>query len=518
MGIFVNPKSTAYRAALNSEIYVDKSDLIYYLNGILSSPDAFICNSRPRLFGKLVTASMLDAYYSKGADSKEIFSHLKIASLPGWDKHLNKYDVISLDVSFFIHVAGNPNKVVSLIQKRIIEELREYYPDYVRDDEKSLPDVLTHINRETKSQFVIIIYEWDILIRDYSKNKKALNAYISFLRDMFTREESASYIALAYLTGILPIMRENKASVLSNFKEYTMLHPCVFAPYFGFNEDEVKELCSRYRNDYDEVKRRYCGYHLKEWKVYNPMEISRILEMKSLNSYWTGTCSYEVISDLFDLNFPYLKEDILLLLSGKDVAVDTSTFQNDVVSFSSKHDVLTYLIHLGYLGYNEADGRAFIPNEEIRDEICYAIRGSTWEDVKSLIKESYTVTEATVMMDEVRVGAWMENTHNRISSFLKFDDESSFLSVLTYVYFSSMKDDYDHILEDNADVIFFPKPKSRNYCPLLLVEINKDSKSAVERIKKKYPSSLKEFRDNILLVDIKYDKKPEKYSCKIVKL
>ena len=96
MGLFVNPDQSAFQSALNAQIYVDKSGLIEYTNSVLESTDAFICNSRPRRFGKSITADMLTAYYSRGCDSRDMFSSLKISQTPDWEKHLNKYDVIHL--------------------------------------------------------------------------------------------------------------------------------------------------------------------------------------------------------------------------------------------------------------------------------------------------------------------------------------------------------------------------------------------------------------------------------------
>ena len=108
MGMFVNPDNLAFQAALNAKIYVDKSGILNYTNSVLGSTDAFICNSRPRRFGKSVTANMLTAYYSKGCDSEEMFSRLKISQAEDFRKHLNQsadrsrnlYNIFFSDRSF----------------------------------------------------------------------------------------------------------------------------------------------------------------------------------------------------------------------------------------------------------------------------------------------------------------------------------------------------------------------------------------------------------------------------------
>ena len=106
MGRFVNPDNSAFQVALNSRIYVDKTGLIEYTNSVLDTTNAYICNSRPRRFGKSYAANMLAAYYSKGADSEQMFSGLQISREADFKKHLNKYDVIHIDIQWFLANCG----------------------------------------------------------------------------------------------------------------------------------------------------------------------------------------------------------------------------------------------------------------------------------------------------------------------------------------------------------------------------------------------------------------------------
>ena len=203
MGRFVNPENKAFRAAIKSEIYVDKSMLLDYTNKVLGTTQAFICNSRPRRFGKSITADMLTAYYSIGCNSSEIFDKLAISSTDNYEKNLNKYNVIHLDIQWCIEPAGKPENVISFITQNIISELRELYPAVLKPDITSLPDSLSRINFATGSQFIIIIDEWDVFIRDESSNESIQNDYINFLRGLFKGSEPTKYIALAYLTYFL---------------------------------------------------------------------------------------------------------------------------------------------------------------------------------------------------------------------------------------------------------------------------------------------------------------------------
>lgn len=373
MGMFLNPDNSAFQAVLNAKIYVDKSGLLNYTNSVLASTDAFICNSRPRRFGKSITANMLTAYYSKGCDSEKMFSELEISEAEDFKKHLNKYDVIHLDIQWCMEPAGGPERIVSYISEKTIQELREYYPNVLKESTTSLPEALAMINAETGNKFIIIIDEWDVLIRDEAANQKVQEEYINFLRGMFKGTEPTKYIQLAYLTGILPIKREKTQSALNNFDEFTMLSPSILAKYIGFTEDEVQKLAEEYHQNFEEVKRWYDGYLLKDYQVYNPRAVISLMQKGGFKSYWSETASYEAIVPLINMDYDGLKTAIIEMLSGAAVKVNTATFKNDILNIQSKDDVLTYMIHLGYLGYDQTRKMAFVPNEDIRQELEIAL-------------------------------------------------------------------------------------------------------------------------------------------------
>ena len=369
MGMFVNPDNNAFQVALNSEIYVDKTGMLEYTNKVINTLQGYICNSRPRRFGKSVTANMLAAYYSKGCDSREMFSTLKISESIGFEKNINKYDVIHIDIQWCIEPAGGSENVVSYITEKTICELREYYPNELSEKIKSLPEALSVINSMNGTKFIIIIDEWDIIIRDKANNKKVQEEYINFLRAMFKGVEPTKYIGLAYLTGILPIKKLKTQSALNNFKQYTMLNPGPLAEYIGFTEEEVKKLCDRYERDFHKVKKWYDGYQLGKYHIYNPNAVVSLMMEGEFRSYWSETDSYRIIVPLINMDFDGLKSAIIEMLAGGSVETDVTSFQNDTVNFEDKDDILTYLIHLGYLAYDQKKEMAFVPNEEIREEL-----------------------------------------------------------------------------------------------------------------------------------------------------
>ncbi|MEQ2562548.1 AAA family ATPase [Ventrimonas sp. CLA-AP-H27] len=523
MGTFVNSGNAAFQVALNSEIYVDKTGLLNYTNRVMDTTSKFICNSRPRRFGKSITADMLTAYYSKGCDSAAMFMNLEIGKSADFQKHLNQYDVIHLDIQWCLEPAGGAAGVLTYIAEQTIKELREYYPEELSETVTSLPEALSRINTATGKKFIVIIDEWDVLIRDEAANKKVQEEYINFLRGLFKGTEPTKYIQLAYLTGILPIKKVKTQSALNNFDEFTMLDAKIFADYTGFTEEEVSELCKKYDVDFDEVKHWYDGYLLKETQVYNPKAVVEIMKWKQFQSYWSDTSSYEVVVPLINMDFDGLKTAIIEMLSGAYVNVNVKSFQNDTVSFANKDDVLTYMIHLGYLGYDQSKRMAFVPNEEIRQELTAAVESTKWNEFLSFQRESEELLDATLDLDSDTVAEKIEKIHMEYASAIQYNNENSLSSVLTIAYLSAMRYYFKPVREmpsgrGFADFVFLPKPEYAKNYPALVVELkwNKTAETAMQQIKdKKYPESIAHFLGDVLLVGINYDKKTKEHQCQI---
>ena len=525
MGRFVNPDSSAFQVALNSRIYVDKTGLIEYTNSVLDTTNAYICNSRPRRFGKSYAANMLAAYYSKGADSRKMFSGLKISRDADFKKHLNKYDVIHIDIQWFLANCDNADKVVHFITKSVLDELRDIYPEFLPQEVVKLSDALSRVKERTGQKFVIIIDEWDAIIRDGAITENVQDEYLNFLRGMFKGVEPTKYIQLAYLTGILPIKKEKTQSAVNNLDEFTMLQADELAPYIGFTEDEVKELCEKYNRDFDKVKKWYDGYLLNGYQVYNPKAVVSIMTKGRFRSYWSETGSYEVVVPLICMNYDGLKNAIIEMLSGSDVRVDTATFKNDPAKIQNRDDVITYLIHLGYLGYNEDTETAFVPNEEIRQELITAVKSSNWDELLSFQQESRNLLKETLAMNEKQVAAQIDRIHSEFTSIIQYNDENSLSSTITIAYLGAMQFYFKPVRElptglGFADFVFVPKPEYKNTYPALVVELkwNKDAETALQQIKnKRYPESILNYTGDILLVGINYDKNSKEHQCIIEK-
>ena len=523
MGRFVNPDNSAFEAAVSAKIYVDKTGLISYTNRVINTIDAYICNSRPRRFGKSITADMLTAYYSRGCDSKELFSGYAICEEPSFEKNLNKYDVIHFDVQWCIIDAGGADSVVSYINNGILNELRDEYGDVIPHDVQTAYGAMSYIREATGNRFVVIIDEWDALIRDEAFDIKAQEQYINFLRGMFKGTEPSRYIALAFLTGILPVKKLKTQSALNNFDEFTMLSAAQLSEYIGFTDEDVRGLCSHYDVDYEKVKQWYDGYVLGDYQVYNPKAVVSVLTRRDFVSYWSQTGSYDAIVPLINMDFDGLKGAIIEMISGAQVKVDVTTFQNDIVSFAGRDDVITYLIHLGYLGYNSLTQTAFVPNEELRQELVRATRQKKWDEFINFQNESHALLESTLDMDEQAVAAGIERIHTEYASTIEYNNENSLSSVLTIAYLSSMQFYFKPIRElptgrGFADFVYIPKPEYRSDYPALIIELkwNRKAQTAMDQIReRKYPLSVLPYTGDILLVEISYDKTGKEHSCLI---
>lgn len=377
MGIYVNPGNTAFKEAVNSRIYVDKSQLISYMNQILNTSEKHVCVSRPRRFGKSMAADMLAAYYSKGCDSKNLFTRRKVWENELFKEHLNRHNVIRLDVQRFVENERDLDIFISEIEDRVTEELIAEFTGCVGlNGDCRLKVALEKIFASTGEKFIFVIDEWDCVFRLAKDRADCQQEYLNFLRGLF---KGADYVELAYMTGILPIKKYGDHSAINIFDEYSMTDSAELSEYFGFTEDEVSDLCKRYDVKFSDVQKWYDGYLLNGLHIYNPKSVVDVMRRKKIKSYWTGTETYEALKIHIDRNFDGLKEAVIEMLGNGRCKINTYSFQNDMTTFKTKDDVLTLLIHLGYLAYDEEKGETFIPNQEIAQEFYNAVNNSGWE-------------------------------------------------------------------------------------------------------------------------------------------
>ncbi len=521
MGIYLNPSNVDFYNAVNySQIYVDKTNLIEYTNKVLFGEQKFICVSRPRRFGKSMAANMLVAYYSRGCDSKELFACFKIAQHPDFEKHLNQYNVVHLNISPFMDEAENVQEMVQFIKDDIMEELLSSFPDVQMPYRKTLEKVFATIFNATKKSFIFVIDEWDCIFREHKKDKASQEAYLKFLRNLLKNQP---YVALVYMTGILPIKKYGDHSALNMFDEYSMTNQMTLAEFTGFTEQEVNSLCKKYGMSFEETKRWYDGYDLKGLSIYNPRSVVMAMSSHDFDNYWTKTETYESIRTYIEMNYDGLRDTIIKLIAGERKKIDTTTFTNDMITFEIQDDILTLLIHLGYLAYNSDTKETFIPNYEIREQFISTVRVLGWNDVMKSLQLSEKLLQATLGMDGEKVAEIVEQVHRENTSILKYNDENSLSCIISLAYYSAKK---DYVMyrelpggDGFADLVFVPR---RTYqTPAFIVELkwNQSAETAIEQIKQKqYADCLKDYSGEILLVGINYNKYDKKHTCKIEKI
>ncbi len=520
MGIYLNPSNIDFQQALNSKIYVDKSMLIEYANNIIYTEQKFICISRPRRFGKSMAANMLTAYYSRGCDSKEMFSKLKIAKADSFEKHLNKYNVIHINMVNFMNKGNSIDEVLDYLSRRILHELKKEYSDVECFDWADMISVLSEIFDTKKVPFIFVIDEWDCVFRVHKSDSDSQTKYLNFLRNLL---KDQSYVALAYMTGILPIKKYGEHSAINAFYEYSMIDAEPISEFTGFTENEVKELCEKYNKSFSEMKRWYDGYNLNGISIYNPKSVVESILRGQFNNYWTSTETYEALKIYIEMNFDGLKDTIIELLAGEKVVIDTTTFTNDMVTFITKDDVLTLLIHLGYLTYDFYTKEVSIPNYEISEQFASTIKVMGWSEVANSLKQSDELLKATLNCDEEKVANLIDKAHTDNTSILKYNDENSLSCVISLAYYSARKTyTIDRELpagKGYADLVF--RPRKNNTNPALIVELkyDKSAEGAIDQIKKnQYADCLKDYSGDVLLVGINYDKDSKCHTCKIEKI
>ncbi|MCD7949111.1 MAG: ATP-binding protein [Erysipelotrichaceae bacterium] len=524
MGTYLNPDNNDFTTLKQSPICVDKSLLIKYTNSILNIKERFLCVARPRRFGKSTDAQMLVAYYSNGCDSSSLFNDLKIAEDEDYQKHLNSHNVIFINMLKFYKRTNNVNSLLQLLTHKIMKEIKDVFPEVDFWDENDLSFSLEDIYSQTKNKFIFIIDEWDCLLRNKNSTEENKVKFINFL-DILLKDQP--YVELVYMTGILPIKKFDDQSTFNMFNEITMLSSIPLGEYMGFTVDEVKDLCKQYHMDYNEIQSWYDGYHLENnISIYSPRSIVQAISNKSCKSYWVDTSNFEDLKLYINTNFNGLKDDIVSLLAGKKVNINPKTFRNDAAILNSKDDVLTLLVHFGYLGFDYEDNKVYIPNKEVVDSFVNAISELPWNEAR-IIKESKDLLEATWNMNEEKVAQYIEEAHQD-TSIIAYNDENALACVINTAYVPAANNYYTISREmptgkGYADLIFIPAPRSHK--PAIVIELkwNQTPEIAINQIQdRKYYASLKHYKDNLLLVGISYNKDPnskdyKKHYCKITK-
>ena len=526
MGTYLNPGNSGFKRILKGN-YVDKTGMIEIINDRIETSDNLICISRPRRFGKSYAAQMLCAYYDHTCNSHSLFDDKEVAKTEHYENCINKFNVIYLDISGVVskmNTSDIPLRNVAMRIKELInQEIQNNFPDIPYYEDVS--DAILAVTAKTNKKFVFIIDEWDAVIREAKEDTVAQKAYLDLLREWFKNGNFTSQaIAAAYMTGILPIKKDKGQSAVSDFDEFTVLEPGEYSEYIGFTENEVRDLCDRYHMSFEKAKQWYDGYTFSETQsIYNPYSIMKAMQKRVYRSYWQQTSAAENLETLININKDGLQEDILKLIAGEQIVVNTSRFKNDFATFTSKDDVLTLLIHLGYLVYNSETRRVRIPNEEVRFEFDDLLQNAQHTGLARLVQDSEKLLQDTLNGNETEVVNAIVRVRNTNYAPMFYNNEQALRYVIKFAYIVCI--DYYLKVEELptghgiADVVFLPKRDTS--LPAMIVELkwNQTAEGAIKQIKEKdYPSLIREYTGDILLVGINYDEDTKKHSCKIEKI
>ena len=496
MGTYINLGNAGFQRARKGE-YVDKSGLIAIINDTLSSEREFSCVTRCRRFGKSMAAKMLCAYYDHSCDSRSLFADLEIAQHPTFEEHLNKYPVIYLDMTNF---AGGPKRddIVDVIQAAVKADVVEAFPEVPVGDDLDLMASLIKIHDATGRTFFFIIDEWDAICREYPVGAPAMDNYVNWLRRMFKEVNAANVFAGVYMTGILPVKKYKTESALNNFREYSMVSPRTMSRYFGFTKDEVRTLAGKYGMGFDELEKWYDGYQIGDAQsMFNPNSVMSAIECNHCESYWASTGAYDAVANYIGMNYESLKDDIISMLAGDRCKVNPTKFQNDMSVVRSKDDVLTVLIHLGYLSYDRQYSECYIPNREVAGEMVNAVEANNWEPVVDALQKSERLLQATLDGDSEAVAC-----------------------VLSIAYYYAKNDYVVHrelpTGKGFADLVLIPRKNVDSPAIVIELKVNRDADAAIDQIKRQeYPAKVQQYADNLLLVGINYDRKTKQHTCLI---
>lgn len=501
MGVHLNPGNQAFAEIINGD-YVDKTGLIDVVNGTINTLNKLTCISRPRRFGKSIAASMLVAYYDCSCDSHELFKGCQISKCAGYEEYLNQYNVIALDITGFIsEIKSNKDidreiiDVPDMIREAIKKDITKVYPDLSKIT--GLPECLKQFGERSGRRFVFVIDEWDALIREAKDDTIIQERYLNFLRSLFKNRDFTPYaVAGCYMTGILPIKKDGSQSAISDFREYSVISPGKFAAFTGFTEKEVEMLCEKNGIHFESAKRWYDGYTIgKEKSIYNPYSVMQAIDNGTYQSYWKKISAADALSAYINMNFEGLKEDVVRLMTGEELEVYTDDFQNDFQRFTSKDDVLTLMIHLGYLAYDGETKCVRIPNQEVYSEFAGLVRKADTNKLADLIKASQDLLNDTLAGNSDQVAKALEHIRESHYAPTFYNNEQALRYVIKFAYIVCV-DRYMKVEElpsgiGIADVVYIPKRNKPD--PAIVVELkwNKSEGAAISQIKEKnYPAVL----------------------------
>ena len=534
MGIYVNSKNAyaLYKKETAKPYFVDKTVLLKELFPLVEEGSHYLCITRPRRFGKTVMANMVASFFSKGHRANDVFQNLQIYQDKDYEKHLNKYTVIHIMFNDLPRNCNSYKQYIERIEETLIKDLKKEYPDMPIDDQNAVWDTLLEIYAEKQDINIVFVFdEWDFIFHQKFVTEDDKLSYLQFLRNLL---KDRPYIALVYMTGILPIAKYSSGSELNMFAEFTMTTEQRFSEYFGFTDEEVDGLYLRYIENCastkmvtrDDLREWYDGYHTRKGeRLYNPRSIVLSLSNNNTGNYWTSSGPYDEIFYYIENNIADVREDLALMVSGIPVPAKIQEYAATSMNLQTRDEIFSAMVVYGFLTYE--NGKVMIPNKELMDKFADMLKKeASLGYVHRLAKESDRMLRATLAGDTETMAEILELAHDTEIPLLSYNDETELTAVVNLVYLSA-RDNYRVEREDKSgvgyvDFIFYPVNRDADGI-ILELKVDHSPDEAIRQIKDKkyilrFTGKLGEERKcagRILAVGISYNKKQKKHACKV---
>ena len=535
MGIYLNSINayTLYKSETEKPYFVDKSEMLKELFPLVETGNNHICITRPRRFGKTVMANMIDSFFSRAYDSKNIFRELHIAEDKNYGQYLNRYPVVHISFNDMPKKCASYEQYIERVERRLIRDLRIEYPEVEIDGEEAVWDAFMELFAQRPSErFIFILDEWDFIFHQQFISEVEKEFYLAFLRNLL---KDRPYVKLAYMTGILPIAKYSSGSELNMFAEYTMVTERRFAGYFGFTEKEVDLLFEKYERESaglgevtrEGLKKWYDGYFTKtEERLYNPRSVVMALSNSNLGNYWTSAGPYDEIYYYIENNISAVRDDLAHMMSGTAVPAKIREYAATSQSLQTREEIFSAMVVYGFLSYNK--GKVSIPNKELMDKFADMLqKESSLGYIYRLAKESQRMLRATLDGDTKTMEEILERAHDVEIPLLSYNNEADLTAVVNLVYLSA-RDTYRVERESRAgrgyvDFIFYPETDTSADGIILELKVDHEPEEAIMQIKEKRyaeafgagPGEKQKFSGRILGVGIGYDKKSKIHRCKV---
>ena len=534
MGIYVNSKNAyaLYKKETAKPYFVDKTVLLKELFPLVEEGSHYLCITRPRRFGKTVMANMVASFFSKGHRANDVFQNLQIYQDKDYEKYLNKYTVIHIMFNDLPRNCNSYKQYIDRIEETLIKDLKKEYPDMPIDDQNAVWDTLLEIYAEKQDINIVFVFdEWDFIFHQKFVTEDDKLSYLQFLRNLL---KDRPYIALVYMTGILPIAKYSSGSELNMFAEFTMTTEQRFSEYFGFTDEEVDGLYLRYIENCastkmvtrDDLREWYDGYHTRKGeRLYNPRSIVLSLSNNNTGNYWTSSGPYDEIFYYIENNIADVREDLALMVSGIPVPAKIQEYAATSMNLQTRDEIFSAMVVYGFLTYE--NGKVMIPNKELMDKFADMLKKeASLGYVYRLAKESDRMLRATLAGDTETMAEILELAHDTEIPLLSYNDETELTAVVNLVYLSA-RDNYRVEREDKSgvgyvDFIFYPVNRDADGI-ILELKVDHSHDEAIRQIQDKkyilrFTGKLGEERKcagRILAVGISYNKKQKKHACKV---